>query len=1507
MKRALYIFSAIMIAVMLAFNPSVSHAASDIAPAPEMKDFCVVPPYVVQNIPPNIMMLVDISGSMFEFAHQCFETTTIDPPGGPLTSASWVSEVYVANPAGFRVGDYIAIWDSFHGTAAPKNRWLGCYTSCPSGPDSGGRIQITAIDQGTQKMTLSRGVHYKAGVQVVKETCTDFTDFYINTQYFDNGYLTTKKYYGYFNADYWYTSNASGFDPTAPKTGSGLTGARARVAASEWDGNFLNWLTMRRFDVVRKVLTGGQFTGTTSANKRLKAELADSTTRGYGPGGYLRSVPNAGNYIPTTLSPTNEKRCFSFSSGVSGTSKFSVSTTTADCDAAAYTGSYTVAPKPTSSVIEGVLQSVVSDRARVGLMFYNTSEGGKVTRSVGFASLTSVINDINNTRPTTWTPLGESLWSAVGYFSQVSKFTVAPATSTGPGGNGPMYYNADYGTNATNDPMNFGTGGSASYPQCQKNFVLLITDGEPCSDGNLPAGIKDYAQGKSNYNCGAPNGATYCPAVGSFGAQSIATCGATVSAGIEDVALFAHTNDLRSASLGTADIPGTQNLTIYTVFAFGKGSTLLRYAAINGGFEDGNANNIPDVQAEWDNNGDNEPDTFYEADDGQELENGIRGALSNMLMRASSGTAASVLASREGKGANIIQAVFYPRRRIGNDIISWVGSMQNLWYLLDPKFRCNGIFEDTDGVEADNRIKFELGVDRMAQLYFDQTLQAARANIFTTNSVGCPTSLAENIALEDVRNLWEAGKALFSRNIWNTATADYDPRTIYMSSLVNTAGYVYNPDSLTADQGLIKLTNTVASTNSNVQKYMNLDPATAGNAAKAERTARYLHGYDVYYDGDLDGSNDYRSRTVQIGDTTEVWKLGDILNSTPKILTDGAGEYKRYKLPIDLGGYADDKYIAYETRQKTSYDKKIVFAGSNEGLIHAFNLGKVEYSWAGKTGVELARIENTLTPVSTSTLGREEWAFIPKQAMAFLQYMSDLDYCHIYTVDLTPYIFDATIAIDADTDDNGFPDQPVECTAANYQNCVKSVDSWRTIMIGGMRIGGACRARTADCSLAGDDNAACVNAAANIGTAGQPVYIGMSSYFALDITNPYRPKLLWEFPDYANPSGGAISTGVDTMGYATSGPMIVKINGLDSGGNQSQARNGKWFAVFGSGPTGGIDEGEHQFLGKSDQQLRLFVIDLRTGQLLRIMDKLADNTIISEAFSGSLYQSTLDIDGPTYGDYSDDAAVFGYTRKCTIADTNCTVNTWTSGGILRLKTFMSLDPNQWKLSKVIDGIGSVTSAVAKLYDKNKDQLWFFFGEGRYFYRTINSSGSSIGDDYPNRRRIWGIKEQAFGTRAGYATSTLTTSIAPTDAGLADATTAEPSSVDKGWYIWMDPDNTVCAAGASCGAERVITDAYASDSGILFVTSFLPYKDECSIGGKSYLWAIDPSTGWVPTGLKGFALIQLSTGAIEQVDLSTAFGGGRKSASLEGVPPTGQGFTIFQGPPANPRILQIIER
>jgi len=104
--------------------------------------------------------------------------------------------------------------------------------------------------------------------------------------------------------------------------------------------------------------------------------------------------------------------------------------------------------------------------------------------------------------------------------------------------------------------------------------------------------------------------------------------------------------------------------------------------------------------------------------------------------------------------------------------------------------------------------------------------------------------------------------------------------------------------------------------------------------------------------------------------------------------------------------------------------------------------------------------------------------------------------------------------------------------------------------------------------------------------------------------------------------------------------------------------------------------------------------------------------------------------------------------------------------------------------------------------------------------------------------------------------------------------------------------------------------------VVFFTPYKPYGDECALGGKSFLWALRYNTGGAPSVavMKGKALVQVSTASVEQIDLSKAFraeyGGGmdgRRTAAIEGVPPTAQGLSLLSQPPPVKRIMHMMER
>lgn len=1209
------------------------------------------------------------------------------------------------------------------------------------------------------------------------------------------GFNPATPYYGLFKSNYWYTAPANGGAFTQASLAGGTLAAPTGRGTNDWHGNFLNWLTARRVDVMKKVLTGGTGDGVEACggNGAIYKRFGDDRT----------FTP----YNNATVDVT-----FNYRAGCSGTLK---SQFTIGSGGSAKTWDVTNNSIGTTS---GIIQ-LETPRASIGLAFYNDSdsEGAALEPQIDGSNLpiSAYRNRIDTPSRfngmTVGAPLGEALWTIIG---QYAKDGTSSAT-------GPRYHNGDY--NPTKDPYTF----HGSPSRCVKGSVIIISDGEPCNDGHLPTSysgfnILNYADG-TTYNCQSDN----CLAGGIYPATTIPSCAAGGAVGgLEDVALFAHTRDLRnSPNFGADNLANLQNLNIYAIRAFGSdNSNLLRYAAINGNFDDLNGNGSPDA-GEFSIN-----DIFVEAHDGAAIEAALAGIFENLLRRATSGTAASVLASGEGSGANLVQAVFYPRRRFHDEVIEWTGTLQNLWYYVDPFFGNSSIREDTDKSLASTYIPvLNTVTDNTVEFFFDQASGFTKATVYANNPSTGNKIANDNavVPFEQVKSIWEAGTFLHA--------ASPSSRTIF-TAISGTPPTHQN------------FTDNYAST---LRTYLN-----AASDAEAAAIINYVRGSD-----DVNGDNviDFRQRTVPYPANTSAdntaWKLGDIINSTPKIAS-------RIALNTYDKTYLDTTYKEF-TGGSAYRDRGMVFVGANDGMLHAFKLGRLEFpgdnNWSAPLAKDRVRLRNLNTSVP---LGTERWAFIPKNSLPYLKALLDNNYCHLYYVDQATQLFDASIG----SAPSFVPD-----------NAARTSASWRTILIGGMRFGGACappssgRANAVDLPVSG---------------------IGYSSYFAIDVTDPENPTVLWEFSD-------------PDLGFATTGPAIVRVNATN------RTTNGKWFVVFGSGPTGPISG--RQFMAKSDQRLRLFVVDLKTGALLRTIEpRNSSNAIIANAFAGSMVNATADFDL----DYQDDALYIGYVRE--------NAGVWNQGGVLRLLTRGDVNPANWAASTVIEDVGPVTSSVVRLQNNTYNTNWLYFGSGRYYFAT-----PSLLDDESTPRELFGVKEPCF-TSSNTINPACTTTVAYSDLqSVGDTTTIAEGTANapgfRGWRIPLDTTVSVNYDGTGFPsvryqAERVITDPLTTSSGLVFFTTLRPYGDDCAIGGRTFLWAVKYNTAGAPGSvLQGKALMQVSTASVEQLDLSDAFTrtvsgavsslhrGGRRSYALEGVPPTAQGLSLLSPPPPSLRILHMKER
>jgi hypothetical protein len=1017
-----------------------------------------------------------------------------------------------------------------------------------------------------------------------------------------------------------------------------------------------------------------------------------------------------------------------------------------------------------------------------------------------------------------------------------------------------------YATGSGNcDPFANGTA-------CTKNFNLIISSGVGADNPPVPSGGAASVYSDAT-NCGNAN----------YKNLTKNTC-------------YGFNNDLRPANTGR------QYVSTYIVNPMGTLATpgyspsdptsttgdILKQAALRGG------------------------GVYYEVTNSADLRAQLIQAFQDIIKRAAAGTAASVLASGEGSGANLIQAVFYPRRKFGDDEIAWIGRLSNFWYYVDPFFGNSAIRQD-DGDRILNLLAdgSPAHKDYIAELYFDSATETTRARRYLdANGDGVRDAVVPgtDIEFEKLGNLWEAGLELWKRS---------SARTIYANCDIDSNGD--NVNDTTACLSGTGLMNFSASNRSALRRYLQ---ATDDN--EAEAIIRYVRGEDNPVVGGTTYS--YRQRSVKVdlnndGDTLDtvggiaegtprVWKLGDVLNSTPKVSSwIPLNQFHLTYLDATYGNSSGTGGYIYSTGYR---NRGMVFAGANDGMLHAFNLGKLQLEWTADEydadGQNKTYEKARLTPPAAGTFGEEMWAFIPKNVLPYLTYQKENNYCHVYSVDLTPYVFDASI------------NEPAGCTETNYWNCAKTEESWRTILVGGMRYGGACRKPGSNCGDAVGENPCVETPIADPTDATRG--LGYSSYFAIDITDQNNPKLLWEW------DGTVLTGGVyeNHLGFSTSGPAIVKINARNISGGVSVAdktKNGRWFVIVGSGPTGPVGAGQ-QFMGSSDQPGRLFFIDLKKGPSPGNFWEYTSP--VNNAFMGSMLNANEDTDL----DYQDDVAYIPYVYK------TGSPGTWTQGGIARLLTHEDLDgtdlsgsgtgntalnPANWTVHTVIDGIGPVTSSVARLRNQRKGRLWLYGGTGRYYFEQ----GANT-DDATSLRNIFGLKDPCY-SLAGFdfSCAASTTSSFSDLVNVTDIANVPPDpdvAAFNGWFINLDAagNYTYIENGTpiqrSYRSERVITDPLATTSGLVFFTTYKPYNDECSLGGKSFIWAAKYDTGGAPGALlKGKGLVQVSTGSIEQINLSTAFteAGGRKTYSMEGVPPTAQGLSILSTPPPIKRLLHIRER
>ncbi|MCS6896589.1 MAG: PilC/PilY family type IV pilus protein, partial [Nitrospira sp.] len=1045
-------------------------------------------------------------------------------------------------------------------------------------------------------------------------------------------FTSTTTYTGFFDSFRCYTYNASYTVSGQPsgrfQSGTAKTTISAACPNTEWDGNFLNWATFRRFDAVKKAMIGGDCAVTRAADgtcpatgspamKTIRAQFVYPSTGSGHETASIASGSGVNGYsgrIPTSATPgtpsTIRIHLRGGTSGMGGTfcidddntAPANTATSCTDTDGFAesqYTLRLAVSSEPT-----GVIQQIGA-QARFGLAVFNnhtSNDGIRVLTGAGSrqsidfnGSVVETFNDntaamvdaVEESYPATWTPLAESLYEIARYVAQInsayypSSYVYPIAYSggvsngvafgvSGVGGIGSAEVSvltgsetcpAGYIANACGrDPFFYGSNHTPAWAststrvRCCKTFVIVFTDGEPTQDLNIPPAIQNYAVTNApsyvGTLCTGNRGIPYTNPPGTTCNNDPATPpnvllmqhrtdyhaqGSTNGSHyLDDVAYWAHINDLRPCN-GSADgtiaalnvtghcLEGLQNLNVYTFYAFGNitGREILMKAALLGGFEDTNGNNLPDLVNEWDkvvnatgaSGSDGIPDNYFESSDVNDLHERLMATLTAILRKSASGTSISVLANSASGEGSIYQAYFFTSD-IGQNgnTVKWTGYTHALFIDSFGNFR-----EDTnqDGV-------LDYRVDRIVTTRYDDnpsspTYRSVLVDKYEDlNGDGLADSSTPVVlggSLKSIIPIWEAGKEL--------AMTPPASRRILTWVDVNNNGVVEPSEQISFSTANC----------TTLRDYLRYPGDTCTGSSNAMNLIRFIRGEEVA---------GLRTRMIEVpvgSGSYHVWKLGDPIHSTPTIV---GPPKERYDLI-----YGDSTYNTFYKQYRNR--RQVAYVGANDGMLHAFNAG---FYHRGDNPATTNVIEHgwfTKTPTDNSggpNLGAELWAFVPYQLLPQLQWLARADYSHVYYVDLKPKVSDVRIF----TPDADHP------------------DGWGTILIGGFRMGGSCGTCTASTGAP--------PMTVNIGGTNRTFY---SAYFVLDITNPeVDPRLLWVFTD----SG---------LGLTTAYPAITRVNPTSDA--PTNKTNEKWYAIFGSGPNGY----QADLPATPSQTAKLYVVDLATG------------------------------------------------------------------------------------------------------------------------------------------------------------------------------------------------------------------------------------------------------------------------------------------------------------------------
>ena len=655
------------------------------------------------------------------------------------------------------------------------------------------------------------------------------------------------------------------------------------------------------------------------------------------------------------------------------------------------------------------------------------------------AALTGFFNPAS-----TSTPLGSALFNIGQYFSSAGR------------------YDALLGTGFQTSAFVESSAGLANAPwarsnpnqcsvcwACQNNAVVVVTDGAPNNEIDFPSAITGYDTPgyTAAANCGA-NG-TACN-----------------SAVLPRVADWIHSIDLRADAV----MSGKQALAVHMIgINIDRATTPTAAATMQAAANLGGG-------------------MFQSASDPASLAAAVVNAINSVVPKENSFSAASAtsLQTVQTAAAQAFLTRFKP-----NQSPTWEGHVYETFLfneglngcdpsaVTQPTVTCQGKPVSAD-FNGDGKCDGLFMIDSEC----DEIAEDPATGDFVKRGLALPAKVA-----------WDAGKVLSDPTQTGYRSADESStRARNIFTYVNGAKVPFTTANAAT---LLPFMNVTSNWCTGFLTQIGVPAGTSPTLTCAEQIIHFVRGWDVL-DQDTDGcagpGNPKNTSSCKSGLKGEerdrandgppgctfgtnctpspiFWKLGDVFHSTPAVVLAPVDEFRcdsgfenqcvaTVHSPKGISGQTEiASYTLPSGRTVDAYDryrldnlarKRVVLAGANDGMLHAFDAGAADTSQpADPTGS---------FPYTVGT-GEELWGFIPQDLLPRLK---DLTAAHQYMVDGSIMLRDVWV------DGSG-----TEITTANRK---KERDEFHTLAIFGRRSGG-------------------------------------NMYSALDVTDPLNPTLRWSFPE----------------------------------------------------------------------------------------------------------------------------------------------------------------------------------------------------------------------------------------------------------------------------------------------------------------------------------------------------------------------------------------------------------